>query len=92
MHTQKKGPQWLKVDLGGAFSINVVVVYNRVDSGQEEINGAVVYAGHKKCGKITYMRGHSTYVIPCQGASASYVMIKTVNHYIQLAEVQVYGK
>jgi hypothetical protein len=80
------------VDLGGAYNINLVVVYNRVDAGREEINGALVYAGKKKCGKISYIRGRNAYTIPCQGASASYVKITTVNHYIQLAEVQVYGK
>ena len=92
MHTQKKGPQWWMVDLGGAFNINLVVVYNRMDTDREEINGAKVYAGKKYCGKISYIRGRNVYTIPCQGASASFVKITTVNHYINVAEVQVYGK
>ena len=92
MHTQKKGPQWWKVQLGGAYNINLVVIYNRVDNNKEDINGAKVYAGKKLCGKIEYIRDRNVYTIPCQGMSASYVMIATVNHYINLAEVQVYGK
>ena len=91
-HTQKKGPQWWKVDLGGAYNVNLVVIYNRWDGGREEINGASVYAGNRKCGKISYVRGRNVYTIPCQGVSASYVKITTVNHYLQLAEVQVFGE
>jgi len=81
------------VKLGGAYLINLVVVYNRVDKCcAKRIHHAEVYAGKKKCGVIIYVPGVDMYAIACNGAKASSVSVKHKGpQYLQLAEVQVFG-
>ena len=78
--------------MGKKYNINLGVVYNRVDCCHNRINGAVVYAGSHKCGTIKYIHRQHAYFIPCSGVKADNVKIVLKGNYLQLAEVQVFGK
>ena len=89
---QKHKVQYWMVKFGKAYRINLVVIYNRLDCCSERINGATVYAGSTKCGSVRYVPVHHVYYVACNGAKADHVKITQATNYLQLAEVQVFGK
>ena len=92
-HTLKKGLQWWRVELGATYHVNLVLIYNRLDNCcQTRINGAKVYAGSESCGFVRWVKNRHVYAVSCNGAKANYVKITLENEYLQLAEVQVFGK
>ena len=70
----------------------MVLVYNRMDCCQNRINGAEVWAGNHRCGRIMYEHNRQTYAIACNGVKAKVVSVKlSTGEYLSLAEVQVIG-
>ena len=81
------------MDLGATYHINLVLIYNRLDGCCESrINGAQVYAGTNKCGFVRWVKGRHVYAVSCSGSTADHVTVTLENEYLQLAEVQVFGK
>ena len=77
----------------------MVIVYNRQDGCCTRfINGAKVWVGDgnprhwHQCGTIFYRDRKSVYPVSCEGATGTYVRITQPRNYLQLAEVQVFGK
>ena len=44
------------------------------------------------CGTIKYQKGHGVYAVNCGGKSGRKVFVTHDTNYLQLAEVQVFGK
>ena len=89
----KGKPQFFTVHLVQKFMINLVMVYNRKDACcAGRIDGAEVYAGTHKCGTIRYIPGHNVYHLDCSGVEADFVKVLLPEGFLNLAEVQVYGK
>lgn len=87
-----KGEQWLRVELGKSYYVNLVIVYNRMDGGtNKRINGLQVFAGTSSCGTIRWQHRIHYYPVACNGVEASFVKITRTNEYINIGEVQVIG-
>ena len=78
-----------------------MLVYSRQDGGGATtgyINGAKVWVGDGNpkhwhlCGTIFYRDKKSVYPVSCEGTSGTYVRITNKKGYLQLSEVQVFGK
>ena len=95
-HTKLAKNNFLKVNIGTAAHINLVVVYNRRES-PGRINGAIVSVinGKKKhkCGTINYNKWQLAYYFSCDGAKGNIVeVLLPTKGYLHIAEVEVYGK
>ena len=44
------------------------------------------------CGVITFKEGQHEYIVNCEGKNGSYVTVNHPSQYLQICELQVYGK
>ena len=89
-HSGKPNNNWWQVELYQDYRINLVIVYNRREA-PNRIDGTEVYAGKQKCGTIFYNPKKTHYMIRCDGRTGDHVRIVNKKHWLQLAEVQVFG-
>jgi hypothetical protein len=89
-HTKRQRHAWWKVNLGAKYSIQKVVVWNRVDCCQSRLNNFNVFVGSRKCGSVG--RAHRKNTVQCGSKSGRSVKVQLRGtNYLQIAEVQVYG-
>jgi hypothetical protein len=89
-HTHSQRRAWWKVNLGKTYSINKVVVWNRVDCCRNRLNNFDVFANGHRCGRVG--RAHRVNTVRCHNRRASTVMVRHAGkNYLTLCEVQVYG-
>ncbi|XP_019620840.1 PREDICTED: fucolectin-1-like [Branchiostoma belcheri] len=96
----ESNPMWW-VDLGQSFSINRVVIFNRMDYGPERLNPFNIHIGNSyqvtlnpKCGGDHYIDvSQPSISISCQGMTGRYVGVRLPGTYrsLTLCEVQVYS-
>lgn len=86
-------PQTLSVDISQTTNIYLVIVHIREDGCcSKRAEGMKVYAGGVLCGTIHYQQGIFSYPIYCGGKKARVVKLVNKREYLEVAEVQIYGK
>ncbi|XP_070537889.1 uncharacterized protein [Ptychodera flava] len=102
-HTQKEYQPWWKVDLGGEYEIDKVIITNRADCCDDRLSGAVVRVGNddviennERCGQTVTkgdinQDGEVTVECVLQGRFVS-VQLENKTDYLSLCEVQVFGE
>ena len=90
-HTKSSAKPWWRVDLGRAYQIEKVVLWNRNDCCSARLNNAMIIVGSKLCGRIG--TAHSTNTVSCGYKTGRNVWVKqTREDYLTLCEVKVYGR
>ncbi|NP_001120442.1 uncharacterized protein LOC100145533 precursor [Xenopus tropicalis] len=92
-------PAWWRLDLKKRYKVEKVVIVNRGDCCGERLLGAEVRVGNTAnvnnptCGAITDVSKEAITVV-CHGKEGQYVsvVIPGREEYLQLCEVEVYGK
>lgn len=90
-HSQFNRDNWWQVDLGGTYAIYLVLIHNRYES-PARIFGTQVYIDMEYCGSVVYIPYMRTFPVNCAGQKGRRVKVVNQKDYLQLAEVQVYGK
>ena len=92
--TQNGGQQWLVITVTG-YSVNKIVVYNRIDAGQSRINGATIKYSYDFAGTSIIHQSSfgstASLVYTFDFSTTTYVRIQqTTSEYLNLAEVALY--
>ncbi|XP_063680171.1 uncharacterized protein LOC134815562 [Bolinopsis microptera] len=94
-HTNRLGNEWWEVDLGRVYQIDHVRVWGRTDAHTERLDGARLWIGDHRCGKLKTMANKAEAdIIKCEPAESvgRKVRIEHFSQYITLCEVQVMVK
>ncbi|XP_051999501.1 uncharacterized protein LOC127655638 [Xyrauchen texanus] len=99
-HTQAQTNPWWKLDLLKTYSVNRVLITNRIEV-PERLNGAKIYVGNNGesiysnpiCAVIFSIPSGMTYTYSCRGMEGRYVYVGVPGDFkfLTLCEVEVYG-
>uniref|UniRef100_A0A6I8QQG6 II-FBPL precursor n=1 Tax=Xenopus tropicalis TaxID=8364 RepID=A0A6I8QQG6_XENTR len=98
-HTNSDNPAWWQLDLKKRYQVEKVVIVNRGDCCGERLRGAEVRVGNSAdnnnpvCATVTDV-SQLTLTLSCKGIPGRYVSVVIPGRaeYLQLCEVEVYGK
>ena len=93
-HTNNGGQQWLVITITG-YSVNKIIVYNRIDCCQDRINGATIKYSYDFAGTSIIHQSSfgstSSLEYTFDFSTTTYVRIQqTTSEYINLVEVALY--
>ena len=93
-NTLNGGQEWLVITVTG-YSVNKIVVYNRIDGSQSRINGATIKYSYDLAGTSIIHQSSfgstSSLVYTFDFSTTSYVRIqKTTSDFLNLVEVALY--
>ena len=94
--TGSTGPTvWWKVTLDSTYFIDIIKVYNRLDSGPERIDDVTIKIDDELVASVIYVSGQQPYTFPYIQKTGTEVSLwgstTASSPYLQLAEVEVYG-
>ncbi|KAE8599792.1 hypothetical protein XENTR_v10017333 [Xenopus tropicalis] len=98
-HTNSDNPAWWQLDLKKRYQVEKVVIVNRGDCCGERLRGAEIRVGDSPdnnnpvCATVTDV-SQLTLTLSCKGIPGRYVSVVIPGRaeYLQLCEVEVYGK
>ncbi|NP_001119999.1 uncharacterized protein LOC100144955 precursor [Xenopus tropicalis] len=98
-HTNSDNPAWWQLDLKKRYKVEKVVIVNRGDCCGERLRGAEIRVGDSPdnnnpvCATVTDV-SQLTLTLSCKGIPGRYVSVVIPGRaeYLQLCEVEVYGK